>query len=116
MSEMVPFAYGDAQVRVVTIDGEPWFVLSDLCKVLDIANPSNVAARLDEGVRQTHTLRHAEGMRGNPNVTIVSEPACTKSSSAPTSLRPPGSGADHRRGASRHPQDRIVRTAGTLRP
>ncbi|NKS67303.1 BRO family protein [Prescottella equi] len=74
MSEMVPFAYGDAQVRVVTIDGEPWFVLSDLCKVLDIANPSNVAARLDEGVRQTHTLRHAEGMRGNPNVTIVSEP------------------------------------------
>lgn len=70
---VMPFAYGDTQVRTVVVDGEPWFVLADLCRVLDIANPSNVAARLEEGVRQTHTLRHAEGMRGNPNVTIVSE-------------------------------------------
>lgn len=70
---LVPFNYGDAEVRVVTIDGDPWFVLADLCRVLGIANPSNVAARLDEAVRQTHTLHRAEGMRGNPNVTVVSE-------------------------------------------
>jgi prophage antirepressor-like protein len=66
------FTYADQPVRVVIVDGEPWFVLADLCKVLAIANPSNVAARLDQdGI---NTLRLAEGIRGNPNVTVVNEP------------------------------------------
>ncbi|MCZ1075052.1 BRO-N domain-containing protein [Rhodococcus sp. A5(2022)] len=68
------FEYGRLTVRTLVLDGDPWFVLADLCKVLEIANPSNVAARLDDGLRRTHTLRPAEGNRGNPNVTIVSEP------------------------------------------
>ncbi|WP_175627566.1 BRO family protein [Microbacterium sp. CSI-V] len=67
------FQYGEHQVRTVLVDGEPWFVLADLCRVLEIANPSGVAARLDEDER--NTLRLTEGnQRGNPNVTIVSEP------------------------------------------
>ncbi|MBB3039418.1 BRO family protein [Hoyosella altamirensis] len=71
-SQIVPFQYEGAQVRTVVIDGEPWFVLADLCRVLDIANPSNVAARLDQtGI---NTLRLTEGNRGNPNVTIINEP------------------------------------------
>ena len=45
---LVPFSYGDAAVRVVMIDGEPWFVLADLCKVLGLSNPSVVAQRIDE--------------------------------------------------------------------
>lgn len=68
---LVPFNYGDAQVRVVTADGEPWFVLADLCRVLDIANPRNVAARLDEDTM--NTVRLTDGNRGNPNVTAVNE-------------------------------------------
>lgn len=47
--ELIPFSYGDRPVRVVKIDGEPWFVLSDLCKVLDIGNSRMVTTRLDEG-------------------------------------------------------------------
>ena len=39
MSNLTPFIYGTQPVRVVTIDGEPWFVLADLCKVLGISNP-----------------------------------------------------------------------------
>lgn len=35
-------------VRVAMIDGAPWFCLNDVCEVLLIANPRNVAARLDE--------------------------------------------------------------------
>ena len=69
---LIPFEYGGQQVRVIDRDGEPWFVLADLCRVLEIANPSNVAARLD--LEMVNTLRLAEGIRGNPNVTIVSEP------------------------------------------
>ena len=30
------------------IDGEPWFVLADLCKVLGLSNPSMIRDRLDD--------------------------------------------------------------------
>ncbi|MFV3255082.1 Bro-N domain-containing protein, partial [Klebsiella pneumoniae] len=62
---------GDATVRVVTIDGEPWFVLTDLCKVLRLGNVSMTASRIADdmrGVTQIDTLGGAQQM------TIVSEP------------------------------------------
>lgn len=46
-------------VRTVTINGEPWFVASDVCKALGIANNRDAVARLDEdekGVALTDTL------------------------------------------------------------
>ncbi|QZY52893.1 phage antirepressor [Leucobacter tenebrionis] len=55
-SQIVPFDFGEHHVRVVLVEGEPWFVLTDLARVLDIAAVGRLASRLDEGVRQTHTL------------------------------------------------------------
>lgn len=69
--ELVPFTYGETAVRVVMIDGEPWFVLADLCKVLGLGTPARVRERLDEGVSQAHTLPTAGGAQ---QMTIVSEP------------------------------------------
>lgn len=48
MSDLAVFDYEGAAVRTVSIDGEPWFVASDVCTVLEIGNPSQAAARLDE--------------------------------------------------------------------
>lgn len=48
MKDLQIFNYQDTPVRTVVIDDEPWFVLADLCKVLDIANPSDVASRVDD--------------------------------------------------------------------
>ena len=62
---IIPFQFQDREVRVVDVDGEPWFVLSDLCRILDIANPRNVAARLADdmkGVRPVDTLGGAQQM------------------------------------------------------
>ncbi|WP_446224928.1 phage antirepressor [Nocardia sp. IBHARD005] len=70
-TDLMPFIYEGATVRTVVIDGEPWFVLADLCAVLGVSNPSNVVARLDPAT--VNSLRLAEGNRGNPNVTVVSE-------------------------------------------
>lgn len=47
MSSLQLFSYSGQEVRTQLIDGEPWFVLADLCKVLGIANPSLVAQRID---------------------------------------------------------------------
>ncbi|OCI31080.1 phage antirepressor KilAC domain-containing protein [Oerskovia enterophila] len=70
MTDLTPFDFDGQAVRVVTIDGEPWFVLADLARVLDIAAPGRLAARLDEGVRQTHTLPTPGGPQ---NLAVVSE-------------------------------------------
>lgn len=33
------------KVRTVIIDGEPWFVLADICKILEISNSRMVVFR-----------------------------------------------------------------------
>lgn len=57
-------------VRTVTINGEPWFVASDVCKALGIDQTST--RRLDDD--EKNTLRLTQGIPGNPNVTVVNEP------------------------------------------
>lgn len=58
-------------VRTITIDGEPWFALVDLCAVLDIRNTKDVKDRIDpSGVDQTN-LTDSLGRR--QLVTVVNE-------------------------------------------
>ena len=45
-------------VRTVIKDGEPWFVAVDVCKALEIGNPTDVMKRLDDDER---TLVSIEG-------------------------------------------------------
>ncbi|MGV7251880.1 BRO family protein [Mycobacterium kansasii] len=71
MSAIELFTYTDHQVRVVIIDGEPWFILADLCRVLEIASPGNVAARLADDQKGIH-LTETPG--GRQQMVIVSEP------------------------------------------
>ena len=68
---LVPFTYGQAAVRVVMVDGEPWFVLADLCRVLGLANVKDVRDRLADGVDQTYPI--ADSMGREQMTTIVSE-------------------------------------------
>lgn len=70
MSDLTPFDFDGQAVRVVTREGEPWFVLNDLVRILDVRNGRDVAARLDDsqkGVDQIDTLG------GRQQMTIVSE-------------------------------------------
>lgn len=67
---LVPFNYGSIAVRVVVIDGEPWFVLADLCKVLDIRNGRDVAARLADDQKGVDLI---DTLGGRQQMTIVNE-------------------------------------------
>lgn len=71
MTQALVYAFQGHEVRTTLIDGEPWFVLNDVCKALGIGNPRAVAARLDEDEKNTVTLN--DGNRGNPNMTAISE-------------------------------------------
>lgn len=70
MNEMQIFEREEfGQIRTTTIDGEPWFVASDVCRALEIDRTA--ARRLDDdekGVRSIHTPG------GPQDVTIVNEP------------------------------------------
>ncbi len=71
MNEMQIFHYENNEVRTILKDGEPWWVLADVCQVLEIENSRNVAARLDED--EKNTVHLTDGIRGNPNMTIINE-------------------------------------------
>ena len=40
------FTYADTPVRVLDVDGEPWFVLADLCKILDLTQDAHMSRNL----------------------------------------------------------------------
>lgn len=48
MKELQIFNYKSNEVRTVEVDGEPWFVLKDVCAVLGIADHKVAARRLEE--------------------------------------------------------------------
>jgi len=58
-------------IRTVVKDGDPWFVAADVCKALDIANPSDALNRLDDDER---TLVSIEGASNGLPVNVVNEP------------------------------------------
>lgn len=47
MTEITPFQFDDMQMRTVSVDGEPWFVGADVCRILDLSNVSMALAGLD---------------------------------------------------------------------
>lgn len=59
-------------LRTVTINNEPWFVAADVCRALEIGNSRMAVDRLDDDEKNTVSL--TDGNRGNPNMTVVSEP------------------------------------------
>ena len=84
--QMLPaLEFHDQQVRTMLRDGEPWFVLADVCAVLDITNSRDAASRLD-GVAarfvQNCTLRSSRP-QGRPLVAEerLALQACADSSS-----------------------------------
>lgn len=70
MDNLQIFNYGEIPVRTVLLDGEPWWVLVDVCRVLNLTNSRMTTKQLDEdekGVSQIYTPG------GNQNMTIINE-------------------------------------------
>ncbi len=72
MCKLQIFNYENHEVRTTVKDGEIWWVLKDVCKVLKLSNPTTVFSRLDAEERAKFNL----GRQGNTN--IVNEPGLYK--------------------------------------
>lgn len=72
MNGMQIFTYNDTPIRTVEQDGELWWVLVDVCRVLEIGNPRAAAERMDEDeVIKTDAI---DSMGRPQSVNAVNEP------------------------------------------
>jgi prophage antirepressor-like protein len=69
MSNLTTFNFNANDLRVVQLDGEPWFVAKDVCVVLGMTNPSISLKCVDDSERAKFNL----GLRGLGNANIISE-------------------------------------------
>lgn len=68
MSNIQIFNYKSNEVRTVELNGEPWFVLKDVCAVLGLASSHKVAERLDEDERNLIPLTDSMGRQQESTV------------------------------------------------
>ena len=75
MENIMEFSFVEGTIqnlRVIEIDGEPWFVGVDVCKILEYLNPRDALLKhVDKEDKNTVSIR--DGIRGNPNKTIINE-------------------------------------------
>jgi prophage antirepressor-like protein len=70
MAALIPLLFEAADIRMIVRDGVPWWVLNDVCAILEIANPRHAATRLrdwQKGVAISDTLG------GPQEVAVVNE-------------------------------------------
>lgn len=70
---LIPFTFEGTEVRVLEQSGEPWWVLADVCKVLEIANAGNASARLDADEKTTIRNMDSQAGSGAQAYTIINE-------------------------------------------
>lgn len=71
MSDLNVFAFDSQAVRVVMVDGEPWFVGKDVAAVLGYKDTTNAMKQHCKGVAKHHPLQTPGGLQ---EVRIISEP------------------------------------------
>ncbi|ARU06123.1 hypothetical protein CCO03_16885 [Comamonas serinivorans] len=71
MSNIVPYSFDGTNIRVLEIDGEPWFVGRDVADALGYADPTTAIRSHCRGVQKLHPLQTAGGRQ---EVRVLSEP------------------------------------------
>ena len=74
-AQIIPFAFHDHNVRTVLVDGEPWFVLSDVAKALSYRDACNAGRCLSDGQKADTQIvsTSSGGTEQARTVTIINE-------------------------------------------
>lgn len=71
MTDLQLFNFDASDVRIVMLDGVPWFVLNDVCAAIGIEAPRRAVTRLDsDDVRSTHVT---DALGRQQETTVVNE-------------------------------------------
>ena len=69
MTNITTFNFGSELIRVIDIDGTPYWVAADACEALTISNVSHACSNLAQD--EIRTLRLAGGKKGRPNILVT---------------------------------------------
>jgi len=72
MNDLTIFKFEEKEVRTVEVNGEIWFVLKDVCNVLNLSNPTIVASRLEEDEVSKFDLGRSN-ITGGGEINIINE-------------------------------------------
>lgn len=64
------FKFNSNSIRVISNEGEPWFVAKDVCEVLEVGNSRQALTRLDDDEKGVISV---DTPGGKQNVSIISE-------------------------------------------
>ncbi len=70
MNKLTIFNYEGNNVRTILKDGNPWWVLKDICSVLEIGNSRDVTSRLDSDEKGVDII---DTPGGKQEVSIINE-------------------------------------------
>lgn len=70
-TQISTFNFQEQNIRVVSINNNPWFIAKDVMRVLEVKNVPQALSRLEPEERDTFILN--EGIPGNPETNIISE-------------------------------------------
>lgn len=77
LDHYLTFDFAAQSIRIVMIDGAPWFVAVDICAVLGLSNATRAVERLDADeksqVVDSNTLNSNQGNKINELMNIISE-------------------------------------------
>jgi prophage antirepressor-like protein len=69
--DLQSFSFNNQSIRVISMNGDPWFVAQDVCNILDLGNVSKACNPLKD--REKNTITLSDGIAGNPTTLIISE-------------------------------------------
>ncbi|HHF6601912.1 TPA: Bro-N domain-containing protein [Haemophilus influenzae] len=75
-TQLSTFNFETQQIRVIAVNGEPWFVAKDLCDTLGILNPSKAILNLDDDekmISSDSNLKLGSAGNGAQSLSLVSE-------------------------------------------
>lgn len=75
-TKLSTFNFETQQIRVIAVNGEPWFVAKDLCDTLGISNPSKAILNLDDDekmISSDSNLKLGSAGNGAQSLSLVSE-------------------------------------------
>lgn len=71
MNDVQKYMFEGDSVRTLLVDGDPWFVASDVARILGYRDAHNMTRRIDDEDKGTHPVSTPSGAQ---DMTVISEP------------------------------------------
>lgn len=73
MNDIIPFDFEGSPIRLLDLEGSPWFVAMEIATVLDYSDAFEMTKRLDEDEKQNRQIAGLGSPTGGRGVTLINE-------------------------------------------